>query len=107
MGPLNSTSDPLEACLLGTLDKRVKVQPGDEREVYAHILDMAPPLSPQHHPREILNSEARRTKDDKECSPEVELKPLPSHLRYEFPDPNETFRLLLMLALMASKSPNC
>jgi len=27
MNPLKSPSDPLEACLLGTLDKRVKVQP--------------------------------------------------------------------------------
>jgi len=45
-GPLNSPSDPLKACLLVTLYKRIEVQLGDEREVYAHILDMAPLFSP-------------------------------------------------------------
>jgi len=55
MGPLKSPSDPLEACLLGTLDKRVKEQPRDEREAYAHILDMTPLFPSQRHPREILN----------------------------------------------------
>jgi len=45
MGPVNSPSYLLEAYLLGTLDKRVEVQPGDEKEVYAHILNTAP-LSP-------------------------------------------------------------
>jgi len=38
MGSLKSPSDPLEACLLGSLDKKVEVQPGDEREVYALFL---------------------------------------------------------------------
>ena len=40
MGPLNSPSDPLEACLLDTFDGRIEVQSGDEREVYAHNLYM-------------------------------------------------------------------
>ena len=83
MCSLNSPSDPLEACLLGTINRRIEVQPGNESEAYAHILDVAPPLPPQHHPREILNLEVRPSKDDKQCSPEVELKPLPSHLGYE------------------------
>jgi len=49
MGPRNSPLDPLEACLWRTLDERVEVQLGDEREVYAYILDMASlffPLTP-------------------------------------------------------------
>ena len=41
MGTLNPPSDPLEACLLGTLDKRFEEQPSDERKVYTHILDIA------------------------------------------------------------------
>ena len=69
MGPLNSPSDALEACLLGSLDKRDEVQPGDKRKVYAHILDMTLLFSPQHHPREILNLEVRPSKEDKEFSP--------------------------------------
>ena len=57
MGPLNSPLDSLEACLLGSINKSVEVQPRDEREVYAHILDMAPLFPPQHHPREITHLE--------------------------------------------------
>ena len=37
-------SGPLEASLFGTHDKRVNVKPGDEREVYTQILDMAQPF---------------------------------------------------------------
>jgi len=46
MGTLNPPSEPLEACLLGTLDKRVDVQLDDEREMFSHILDMAQPFPP-------------------------------------------------------------
>ena len=56
---------------MGKLDKRVEVQSRDEREVYAHILDMVPLFPPQHHPREILNMEVRPSKEDKKCAPEV------------------------------------
>jgi len=95
MSSLNSPSNPLEACLLCIIDRRIEVQPEDESEVYAHILDVAPPLPPQHHPREILNLEVRPSKDDNKCSPEVELKQLPSHLRYEFLGANETFPVII------------
>jgi len=101
MGPLNSTPDLLQACLLGTIDKRLDVQSGEEREVYAHILDMAPSLPAQHHPREILNLEVRPSKDDKTCSPTVKLNPLPSHLGYQFQ--MRLFQLLLILIVIAPK----
>ena len=39
--------------------------------------------------------EVRPSKNDKKCSPEVELKPLPSHLRYEFLGANETFLVIV------------
>ena len=84
---------------MDTLDKRVEVQPGDEREVYAHILDMTLLFPPQHHPREIINLEVRPSKDDKKCSPKVELKLLPSHVRYEFVVPNETFLVIVNASL--------
>jgi len=95
MGTLNLPLHPLKACLLGTPDKRVDVQPGDEREVYTHILDMAQPFPPQRHQREILNVEVRASKEDKKCTPEVEFNPLPSHLRQEFLGPNETFPVII------------
>ena len=68
---LNPPSDPLEARLLGTLDKRVEVQPVDEREVYTHILDMAQLFLPQQHPREILNVEVGPSKEDKNPLPRL------------------------------------
>jgi len=74
METLNPPSDPLEACLLGTLDKRVE--------------DMAQLFLPQHHPREILNMEVGSSKEEKKFTLEVELKLLPSHLWYEFLSPN-------------------
>jgi len=80
MGTLNPPLDPLEACLLGTLDKRVDVQPGNERVVYTHILDMAQPLSTHHHPTKIANVETGPSKEDKKCTPEVKLKSLSSLL---------------------------
>jgi len=56
---------------------------------------MAPRFCPQHHPREIFNFEVRPSEEDKKHSTEVELKPLPSHLRYEFLGPNETFSVIV------------
>ena len=107
LGPLNSPSDPRDAYLLVSLDKRVEVQPEDETEVYDHILDMAPLFPPQHHPREILNLEVRPSKDENKYYPKVELKPLPSHSRYEFFWQMRLSRYLLMLVLMAPKLQNC
>ena len=71
------------------------MQPGGEKEVYSRILDMASLFPPQHHPREILNLGVRPSTDDKKYSPEVELKLLPSHLRYEFLGPNKTFSVIV------------
>ena len=96
---MNLPLDPLEACLLGSLDKRVELQTRDKRKVYAHILDMALLFPPQHHPREILNLEMRPSKEDKKCSLKVELKPLPSHLRYEYLGPNESFMVIVNASL--------
>jgi len=63
----------------------------DEREIYTRILNMVQPYLPRHQPKEILNVEVGPPKEDKKCTPEVELKPLPSHLSYEFLSPNGTF----------------
>ena len=102
-GTLNLPLDPLEACLLGTHEKRVDVQPGDEKEVYTQILDMAQPFPPQHHPREILNAEMRSFKEIKKCTLEVELKPLPYNLRCEFLSPNDTFLVIVSANLDATQ----
>ena len=75
------------------------MQLDDERDVYTQILDMAQPFPSQHHPREILNMEAWPSKEDRKGTLEVELKRLPSHLRYEFLGLNDTFPLIISASL--------
>jgi len=99
MGTLNPPSDPLEVCLLGNYDKRVEVRPSGEKEVYTQILNMAQPFPPQHHPRAILNVMVGPSKEDKKCTPKVELKSLPSHLRYEFLCSNDNFSIIVNASL--------
>ena len=67
--------------------------------MYIHILDMAQPFTPQDHPREILNMDVSPSKEDKKCTFVVELKSLPSHLRYKFIGPNETFHVIVSASL--------
>ena len=69
MGTLNPPLDLLEVCLLGTHDNRVELPQSDEREVYTHILDMAQPFPPQHHPKKILNVKVGPSKEDKSALP--------------------------------------
>ena len=38
--------------------------------------------------------EVQSSKEDKKCAPEVKLKSLPSHLIYEFLDPNYAFPII-------------
>ena len=41
---------------------------------------------------------------DEECAPEVELKALPSSLRYEFLGPNSTFPVIVNASVNASQA---
>jgi len=43
--------------------------------------------------------EVAPSKEDKKCTPEVELNSLPSHVRYEFLGPNETFPIIINASL--------
>ena len=47
----------------------------------------------------ILNMEVRPSKEDKKCTPKVELKPSHFHLRYEFLSPNEIFPVIFNACL--------
>ena len=60
---------------------------------------MAQRFPPQHYQREILHVEVGPSKEDKKCTPEVELKPLPSHLRCEFLGMNDTFPVIISASL--------
>ena len=43
--------------------------------------------------------EVRSSNEDKKGATELELKPLPSHLRYEFLGPNHTFPIIVSVKL--------
>ena len=99
MGPRNSPLDPLEACLWRTLDERVEVQLGDEREVYAYILDMASlffPLTPSKWDSQFAGEAIQGRK---EVLSQGEIKAIAFHLRYEFLGTNETFSVTVNASL--------
>ena len=50
---------------------------------------------PRQSHREILIVEELTSKKEEECPPKVELKPLPSHLRYEFLDFSHQFSIIV------------
>ena len=60
---------------------------------------MAQPYLPRQQAREVLNVEVRPFNEDRRSAPEVELKPLPYHLRYKFLGPNRTFPVIISAKL--------
>ena len=88
MALVNPPKDPLEACLLETLEGEVKGYLRSEKHIYANLLNSAPTYMGNQKHKEGLFLEDRSSKDDKNGAPQVELKPLPPHLWYEFFGPN-------------------
>jgi len=84
--------DPLEVALIGcyAIDSC-----SGEKEEYARLLNEFTAYMPRQSRREILNVEELTSKKEEECPPKVELKPLPSHLRYEFLDSSHQFSVIV------------
>jgi len=66
-----------------------------EKEEYARLLSESPAFTPRQSNREILSVEEPTCKNEGECLPKVELKPLPSHLRYEFLNSTHQFPVIV------------
>jgi len=65
-------------------------------------LEASPPIPPFLAKVEPLKVENKPSSDEAQA-PEVELKPLPSSLRYEFLGPNSKYHLILNVSLNASQ----
>jgi len=87
--------DPLEPCLIGPHTHEEKAHQDKETEAYTKILNSAPVYKPRPYHKEVLSVEVQTSKDGKKIAPEVELKPLPSHLIYEFLSLNHAFPIIV------------
>jgi len=95
MKTLNPPLDALEACLISVCGNGVDPYLDDEIGIYAEVFNLAQPYLPRHQPREVLNVDVCPSNEDKKGAPEMEIKPLPSHLRYEFLGSNHTFPVIV------------
>ena len=66
-----------------------------EKEEYVRLLNGSTAFMPRQSCKEILSVEESTPKKEEECPPKVELKPLPSHLRYEFLDSAHQFPVIV------------
>jgi len=66
-----------------------------ENEQYARLLNESTTYAHRQLPMEVFCMEELHSKDDEKSEPKVELKPLPSHLRYEFLDPDHKFPVIV------------
>ena len=57
-----------------------------ENEEYARLLNKSPAYRPRQSPKEVFSVEEPDSIEQEKCPSKVELKPLPSHHRYEFLD---------------------
>ena len=91
-----SVKDPLEAMLVSCC---VTNSHSGEKEEYARLLNRSIAHMPRQSCRGVLSVEEPTSKKEEECPLTVELKPLPSHLRYEFFDPSHQFSVIVSAKL--------
>ncbi|XP_074276925.1 uncharacterized protein LOC141600582 [Silene latifolia] len=91
--PKASSMDPLETCLVSGYEVDDK---DIETLAYVWMLDSAP-IHEQAHKFEVL--EVGKKEESSTPPPTVELKPLPSSLKYEFLGDNSTFPVIINSAL--------
>lgn len=83
--------DALELCLVGGEPSELN----GEAVEYARLLEAIPEISPQLAKVEKLGSKPKPEEWNEEKAPKVELKPLPSTLRYEFLGPNSSYPVII------------
>jgi len=92
----HSVEDPLEAALIGC---HMTGSHSGKKEEYARLLNISTTYTPRHSLGEVLNVEELTSKEKEKSPPKVELKPLPSHLRYEFLDCDHKFSIIVSAKL--------
>ena len=88
----HSMEDPVEAALI---DYYVTCSQTEEKEEYATLLNVSTTHAHRQPPRRSLTAEEHASKEKERSATKVELKPLPLYLRYEFPDPDHKFPLIV------------
>jgi len=66
-----------------------------EKEDYARLLNESTTYAHRQFPTEVLSVEELPFKEEEKSTPKVDLKPLSSHLRYEFLDPDNKFPVIV------------
>jgi len=92
------SNDPLENLMLN--DSTTKDE-SPEVAMCAQLLEASPQIPPSLARVKPFKVENKPSSDEAH-TPEVELKPLPSILRYEFLGPNFTYPVIVNLSLNAS-----
>jgi len=87
----STTHDGLEMCLINNAGTKLE---GDAHH-YEELLDESPHIE-DSGVEEIIEEEVSPLLKE---APKVELKPLPSNLRYEFLGPNSTYRVIVNASL--------
>ena len=94
-----NSNDPLKHLMLSnstTEDENPKVAE------CAKLLEASPPISPSSTKVELMQDESKPSSDLAKA-PEVELKPLPSSLTYEFLGPKSTYPVIVNTNLNATQ----
>ncbi|XP_039687886.1 uncharacterized protein [Medicago truncatula] len=87
----SSTHDGLEVCLVNSAGTKLE----GEAKAYEELLNRTPPMEGLSVEELVKEEPALLPKE----APKVELKPLPSNLRYEFLGPNSTYPVIVNASL--------
>ena len=87
--------DPLEVDLIGCH----VAGSHSAAEEYDMLLNTFTTYMPSLSPREVLSTEELASKEKEKSPPKIELKPPPSHLRYEFLDSDHKFPIIVSVKL--------
>ena len=93
------SNDPLEHLMLNNSTTKDE---NPEVAICSQLLDASPPILSSLTKVKPLKDE-NKPSSNKAKAPEIELKPLPSSLRYEFLGPNSTYPVIVNAILNASQ----
>ncbi|CAM8906175.1 unnamed protein product [Rhodiola kirilowii] len=97
-------ADPLELALINAVyshEDSFKLAEGIRDALFQ--LEVARPLTPQYEVNEVRLFKSKSSPPSIERAPDVELKPLPEHLKYAFLGENETLPVIIKSGLGADQ----
>ena len=94
------SNDPLEHLML---NNSTTTDENPEVAEHAQLLEASPPIPPALAKVESLQDKSKPSPDEVKA-PEVELKPFPSSLRYEFLGPKSTYLVIVNVNVNATQT---